>query len=351
MVRARFAGSSIMFALSFCPCGLAAAQVSGSSEENLCERERAEAKISTAGMSAVIWNENRLFGNMFDNNLLFTATLNVGSLSSFALWVAGTVNGEERISANHFNVSRFLPGKHTGDDQAVDCRSTKIYRVTRGDIERYQRSGILTAELERWPWFLGAPVVDGDGDPSNYTLEGGDLPALHGDDMLWYLMSDYAGRSKCSLDLDVGVSVFVRYDVTNRGAGTIEDAHVAVFATPDIGDEYVGTDTTRSMLFAYGANETIRGTQMVSPAVGVVHIDPASQQSGGGGPPPIFSSYIAVASAYSPDNDVTYLRALDTRRSDSVPILEGGLGFPTTVQCPQSITPVKIMFPGDPLTF
>lgn len=358
-----YACLSIFATLVFKVSG-AVAQSGAAPGEERCSRERYEAELAASGLTAVIWNENRLFGNIFDDNLRFTAAPDVGSLSSLALWVAGEVDGQARISANHFNVSRFLPGEHTGDNLAVDCRSTRIYRITRGDIERYRKNGIETRVLTNWPWFLGAPVLDGDGDPSNYNLEGGDFPALHGDDMLWFLMSDYSGRSERSLDLEVGVSVyvysgagmqsttlFVRYDITNKGGRTIEDAHVAVFGTPDIPDEFVGTDTLRSMLFSYGANATIPGTDTVPPAVGVVHVDPRDQAPEGGRPPRVFSSYISVASAHSPDNDLTYLRALETRRPDGPPILEGGTGFPTSLQCPQSVTPVKIMFPGDPLTF
>ncbi len=58
------------------------------------------------------------------------------------------------------------------DCSGFDC----IYKVNQRDLLEYDASGFATTDLMEWPWQLGVPVIDGDGDPNNYNLEGGDRP-------------------------------------------------------------------------------------------------------------------------------------------------------------------------------
>ncbi|MEQ9104015.1 MAG: T9SS type A sorting domain-containing protein [Rhodothermales bacterium] len=242
---------------------------------------------------------------------------------------------------------------------AVDaCRSGKIYRMSRDIIERFRRNGEVSPELRDWPWDLGAPVVDGDGDNSNYDIENGDLPALHGDSMLWWVMNDVSSRNQYSLDLEVRViayvlagrgmqetTLFLKYSVINKSDHDLGNGRFALFVSPNIEDDAGGTDTTRAMVYAYGANDySSTDPELISPAIGVILL------ADGTSTPEVYSSIIELDTQSVPRIESEYILALDSRRPGGSQFLEGGFGRGTTQQCPVTQNPVRIMYPGDPVT-
>ena len=106
--------------------------------------------------------------------------------------IAGEVGEELRTAATLYGPAEFWPGPL--DDQGApppQCALyDRIYNITRWDIERYNETGIGTPDFLEWPFQLGAPVLDGDGDPDNYNVVDGDRPALVGDEMAWWIMND-----------------------------------------------------------------------------------------------------------------------------------------------------------------
>ncbi|MFB3131367.1 MAG: hypothetical protein ACE10K_02470, partial [Rhodothermales bacterium] len=98
-------------------------------------------------------------------------------LTCVMTWFGGLVEGQPRVASHTELWAGPLDDQGTPPD---DCSEyDRIYEITRADIERYNRDGEITQNLQDWPWRLGAPVLDGDGDPDNYNLDGGDRPALH----------------------------------------------------------------------------------------------------------------------------------------------------------------------------
>jgi hypothetical protein len=117
-----------------------------------------------------------------DHHAIFTASIAVGGLVRETVRMAGSLYGPYEYWPGPLDEAGSAP---------ADCSDyDEIYEIRRSDIEAYNGSGLVTDNLGGWPWMLGAPVLDGDGQPDNYNLEGGDRPALSGDQMLWWVMND-----------------------------------------------------------------------------------------------------------------------------------------------------------------
>jgi len=241
--------------------------------------------------------------------------------------------------------------------------------VSRDDIRRYYETGELADELRDWPHQLGAPVIDGDGDSTNYNLRAGDQPDLIGDMAAWWVLNDLGnGQSSGQKALGVEVRVhafvygdvsqpinlalmqaaFVRYEIINRGDQVIEDAYVAIETDIDIGganDDFMGADSLLDMGFfyddsnddrIYSAAPPAQGLQvLIGPVVGedTLGMSGASTFLNGG---PLGSDY-----PYRSEHYHNYMQGL---WADGAPIYEFGDGYqepghPTT----------RFMFPGNPV--
>ena len=200
----------------------------------------------------------------------------VSPLFAAGLWLGGEVDGEIRVAAARYGGWDFWPGPLEDAARPPDDCSAhdRIYLVSRQDIEHYYATGELTDDLRDWPYQLGAPVLDGDGDSTNYDLRAGDQPDLIGDMAAWWVMNDAGNDHNPGLPLGVEVrahafvygrtgataspalaqATFIRYEVINRGDQPIEPMYASLFSDPDLGDagdDYIGSDTLRNMVFVY----------------------------------------------------------------------------------------------------
>src|SRR5690606_8228303 len=121
------------------------------------------------------------------------------------LWVGGLVDGQLRISAADYPSGgrswEFWPGPldDAGNPPADCAEYDRLWKVSRTDIELYEQTGMAVPDLAEWPFHLGAPVLDGDGDPANYDLAAGDRPDIRGDQGIWWVMND-AGNEHTTTD-------------------------------------------------------------------------------------------------------------------------------------------------------
>ncbi|MEO0558421.1 MAG: hypothetical protein AAF170_09575, partial [Bacteroidota bacterium] len=213
----------------------------------------------------------------------------VSPLFAAGLWLGGEVNGEVRVAAARYGGYDFWPGPlEDAASPPRDCSEhDRIYVVSRNDIERYYATGELTDDLRDWPYQLGAPVLDGDGDLTNYDLRAGDQPDLIGDQAAWWVMNDVGNDHNPGTPLGVEVrahafvyanpspvllqTTFIRYEIINRGDTPIESMYASLFSDPDLGDagnDYMGTDTLRNMVFVYNdSNEDV--VYGIPPALGI----------------------------------------------------------------------------------
>ncbi len=263
-----------------------------------CTTGAAEAVLRPGQVEAAVFNTGTLFfGNARTNGDGYLVPRATGKSPMFAasLWLGGKVGGELRVAGSRYTNFTFWPGPldaATGRpvNQASCAAYDRIYRVSRADVAAYQSTGITTADLRDWPAALGAPVLDGDGNPSNYDLARGDRPRLRGDDVAWWLMNDVGNAHTALMTPPMGVearveafgfdaaplntTTFYRYTLTNRTAAALDSVYAGLFTDPDLGDatdDYIGTDTTEGMGYVYNADNTDdlpAGYGVAPPAVG-----------------------------------------------------------------------------------
>ena len=248
-----------------------------------CHEGTAREVLRGAEVSATLFpNGNLFFGNQTtsgDGYLVpVSADTPFPSTGLFAggLWLGGQVEDEVRAPAATYANFAFRPGL-TGKDGTpptpAECAAAdRIWVVSRDDIARYLAGEPPEADLAEWPVQLGAPVLDGDGVAGNYDLAAGDQPAIRGDVMAFWAMTDTATRrvgDPLPLGVDVAVEAFtfreaslgmhtwLRYTITNRNAVPIDSAYVGLWFEPRVGDTvsgaFLGTDTTYQMGYGYGA--------------------------------------------------------------------------------------------------
>ncbi len=118
-----------------------------------------------------------------------------------------------------------------------------------------------------------APFVDVDND-GVYDPESGDYPDFCGDYAAYLINNDGGGIHYQTLSDPIGLemhtmvyayasegalnsSVYVRQRLINRGANGLEDTYLGIWSDFDIGnggDDFVGTDVERGMVYAYNAS-------------------------------------------------------------------------------------------------
>lgn len=361
--------------------------------QTLCPPGTAEAKLRGADVEATLFtNGNLFYGNtVVDGGGYLVPMRERGgdqirsALYAGQLWVAGLVGGGVRETADQYGFSSFRPGATGPDgippDSTACAAADRIWMVGRSEIEQYYRTGGATPDLADWPVAQGAPVLDGDGDLTNYNLAGGDQPAIRGDVMAWWSMTDLAAQATFpSPDLTpVGVDVAMeavafrsaspvlatttmyRATITNRSGQQLDSAYAALFLDFDIGDN-VGSDTTNEMFFTYRADENYRdGYGSPAPAFGALvaegpvaspngkdddadgQVDEAGERAG------LAASmiwYNENGPRTDPHSAGDYYHAVRGMWLDGKLQREAGEGYPYDPQ----YAPMPTIYPGDPTT-
>ena len=248
-----------------------------------CELGVAEGDLDVNQVFARVFNTGALFfGNdtTAGNGYLVPKTSGKSPIFAAAFWVGGKVNGELRVTAAWYTRYEMWPGPLNAGatlPNPSDCSGyDHIYVVSRDDVRHYLETGQSTDDLRDWPVAWGAPVLDGDGTIGNYNLEGGDQPAIYGDQMAWWVMNDvgnvHENTGSDPLGVEVQVSAFAaargaraieqatyyRYVIVNRNGLPIDSMYVSLFVETDLGDgsdDWIGSDTTLSMGYVYNGGD------------------------------------------------------------------------------------------------
>ena len=359
----------------------ASAQVVGN-----CAPGRAEADLNINDVQARLFNGGNLFfGNstVAGDGYLVPKRLGLSPIFDTVLWVGGKVGGELRMASANFTDFEFWPGPLSADGAPpADCAAfDRIYRVSRGDVARYLTTGEATDDLRDWPVELGAPVLDGDGVAGNYNLEGGDEPAISGEQMAWWVMNDAGNEHESSqtppIQLEARVEAFAspslvpaidqatfyRYRFTYRGDLPLDSAYVTVYMETDLGDpvdDYVGSDTTLDLGFTYngdnndigglgggyGANPPALGLNVLRGPVGL----PNSRDDDGDGVADEegerlrMTAFPCWAKTLDPQDGVERYNCMQGLWRDGTPLTVGGDGR----RADGPIT--TFSYPGDPVT-
>ena len=99
------------------------------------------------------------------------------SIFAGAMWIGGLANGQLRISAARYGNYELWPGPIEAGQNGTCAQYDRIWKVDRKDLEALDEGGAPTPDIRDWPWQLGAPWIDKNGD-GRYRIEDGDRPRI-----------------------------------------------------------------------------------------------------------------------------------------------------------------------------
>jgi len=311
------------------------------------------------------------------------------------LWLGGVDNqGNLYVAAQKFCQKGFdfRLGPQTNDyilkDTVIAGVTTTVKTYSDAYIQKYYHTWSVTpAEIEYhknhyadpgyvMPWAIAnwpahgrtqfgesanlAPFVDADGN-GVYSPITGDYPKIRGDQTVFFIINDADKHTESGSIKSIGVDIlgmayafnssdaalqntlFLSYELRNKGSNTLYDFYFGFWTDFDIGyanDDYVGCDTTMNIMYgyngteidgngeawAYGENPPAQGAMFLNQKMSafVYH---NNDQSGVGDP-------IYAIHYYN------FLRAL---WMDNSPMTYGGNGYGGTER-------TRFMFSGDPVT-
>ena len=330
-----------------------------------------------------VFNSGGLFGTLETSEFEVPKGGGINAMSAAGLWLGGMIDGNLHFAGTDYGPGEFWPGPL--DDQGLppeDCTPfDRIFRITLRDISAFEDEGVLTEDLLDWPYYLGAPVRDGDGDPNNYDLDAGDRPALIGHQMLWWVMNDrggnhsWSGREALGVEVQVTAyavsnsasvldhTIFFTYKLLNKSGGVFSDFYFGHWADPSLGngrDDYVGSDSLLNVGFVYNGKDTDEGPLGYGdapPALGITILESPLSDADGldndrDGMVDEEGEMVGLGTfvSYLDDNTITgnprsgadaynYMRGL---WRDDVSVTIGGIGRSTTD------TPTRLMYPAHP---
>lgn len=260
-----------------------------------CVNGKAEKYLDVNNVRARILNVGGLFWN--GDPAVYTVPKGGKADAIFAggIWLSGITEGDNklRMAAATYGTWEFWPGPlDANGNPPADCSIyDRIYKVSLSDITTLNETGVSTSDIAEWPWQIGAPVKDGDGNPNNYDITKGDRPDMIGDQMIWWVMNDVGNAHKRTSTDPIGVEVqttafafnqagdlgnmtFYRTKIIYKGKSNLTQTMLSLWSDVDLGDssdDYLGVDTTLSLGYVYNSDEfdgSDHGYGSAPPAIG-----------------------------------------------------------------------------------
>ena len=274
-----------------------------------CEKGESEAYLDVGNVRARIPNGGGLFYNREPHVYNVPKTEPSNAIFSAGFSISGLVDGQIRSAGHRHASGDFWPGPLDDDGKAPDDCSEfdRIYNIYRADVESALQGGAPTEDIIDWPYHLGAPVFDGDGNPDNYNWIEGDRPEILGDQMIWWILND-RGNTHTRFDtIPIGIEIrasafafgpgwgfvqnttFYRYKIKNRNTRPIQKIYAGLFNDVDLGDfddDYVGSDSSLGLAFYYNQDNEDGGHYGYGtppPAIGFTAIKGPQKDLGGAG--------------------------------------------------------------------
>ena len=345
--------------------------------------------LDDGNVRARIFNHGGLFWSGGQNVYEVPKGSGINSIFAASIWIAGVVDNELRGAASTYGPYEFWPGPLDQNGLPSDecSQYDRIWNVRQSDIDAYDASGSLTQDLAEWPWDLGAPVTDGDGDPNNYNLPGGDRPHITGTQALWWIMNDRGGPHEWTGTEPIGLEIhatafafknafhpflndatFYKYRIINKNTAPLVDTRFGLFIDADMGnpaDDYVGSDSLLQLGYFYnGDREDENGYGLTPPAVGATLLispraTPDQRDNDLDGLVDEYGEQISARYIINPGKgggvtgDATGLQDIwaymNGRWLDQTPFIEGGEGYQWP-DWPENFPAqsARFAYPGDP---
>ncbi len=377
---------NLRFGIALMAVLLAVSAESAAQEAGTCKTGAARSYLDANQVRAGIFNSGNLFWKGSGNIYTVPKSGNANAIFASSIWIGGLVEGELRFAGTDYGPFEYFPGPLNEDGglpNPLDCSEyDRIYEVTVRDLERLDETGEATADIQDWPWDQGAPVADGDGNPDNYDLAGGDRPEITGHQMLWWVMNDVGGPHGWSQSQPLGIEIqvsafsvlstdaaldhatFYQYRITNKQSHVIDSVYFGFWKDADLGnasDDFVGSDTTLGMSFIYNGDDDDQGSHgygAAPPAIGFDFIqgpvasgdgvdndgDGLVDEEGERMGMTLFLYYNGDSTPQG--NPFTAMEAYNYLRGiwrDGKPMTFGGTGYGGDQR-------TSFMFPGDPVT-
>ncbi|MEM8488319.1 MAG: T9SS type A sorting domain-containing protein [Bacteroidota bacterium] len=268
-----------------------------------CEPSLGEAMLDAGNVRARILNNGGLFWRGYPPVYEIDGA---NALFASGIWIGGKINRSLHVAASRYGPWEFWAGPldEAGNPPADCSLYDKLWEIRTEDISAFLNGEGTSTNLKNWPWHLGAPVIDGDGNPNNYNLAGGDLPALLGDQRLWWIMNDRGNIHEATDSEPIGIEVhasafafttpsvvgnftFYEYKIINKNTAPVTDTYFTLFTDADLGnlnDDYIGSDTLIHLGFTYNADnddEGPHGYGIAPPAVGSTFLETIAAEDDG----------------------------------------------------------------------
>ncbi len=352
-----------------------------------CAAPVASVDLDVNNVRARLYNNGALFWRGGDAlyNIPKRDTDQQQALFASGIWLGGLVDDELRMAASDYGPWEFWPGPlDDNGNPPADCSVyDRMYKVSVEDIKNYDNGDSAIPDLAEWPFELGAPVEDGDGNPNNYDLAAGDRPGIIGDQTIWWIMNDMGNEHGWSQSNPIGLEVqvtafafqradalnnttFYKYKLINKGGAQLLDTYFGIWSDPDLGnfnDDYVGSDPEKGIGFVWNGADIDAGGGgygSLPPALGYDYFQGPLVNNDGvdndeDGEVDEDDERIAMSKFIYYNNDGTLqgnpTSALDAYRylrgfwRDDVPVTIGGTGRGFSDDA------TNYMFPGEPPAF
>ncbi len=336
-----------------------------------CAPSRAERYLDENRVRALLTPDGSLFGS--GEGYEVPRGGGVVSIYRAEFWLSGLARGEPRAAAGYYEGNEgFRPGPLDERGLTVgDCRDyDRVWVVSATDIATYERTGVAGPDLGGWPHDLGAPVLDGDGDPTNYDLIGGDRPGVSGDETAFWVMNDVGPPRYwrgSPLHMEVRVEAFAkvwnepavhnatlyRYRLIYRGDAPLDSAYVGLFLDTELGnggDDYLGSDSALGLAYTYNGDDDddspfyAPGYGEAPPAQGAMVVEAPPTLDGAAERTGLLHSVNIINDSYEPRDTREVYRVMSGLLRTGEPMTVGGNGDEGTV-------PTRFLFPGRPGAF
>ncbi len=255
----------------------ARAVAKGALQTGTCSLGNAFTDLDINNVRGRLFNNGGLFWKGAGNIYTVPKTTQANAIFASGIWIGGLIDGQLHMIASDYGPWELWPGPL--DDQGnapADCSPfDRMFKVNKQDVLDFEDTGVAAPDLADWPFDLGAPVVDGDGNPNNYNLAGGDRPEILGDQTVWWVMNDVGNEHSWSLTPAIGLEVqvtafafkradalnnttFFNYKLINKGGQRLTETYFGIWSDPDLGDagdDYVGSDPERGIGYVWNGDD------------------------------------------------------------------------------------------------
>ncbi|MBO8152000.1 MAG: hypothetical protein H0Z30_05855 [Candidatus Marinimicrobia bacterium] len=234
--------------------------------------------IYPRGTAGVIFEDGFIIGGLVDGSpRVVGQTYVTGTVAGWITESGPVSRDDERVK-----IWRIRPDYKTLTHSQLVQDAAELNMIDPKDVTEDMTKAIMeqyAEDWENWPGDLGAPFIDKNG---NGVWDGSDVdePGIaNADQVVWFVCNDMDkaaskalyGSDPIGIEIQVtawayaqpgarlGQLIFKRYRIINKSGKTVENAYVAQWCDPDVGDagdDLLGCDTTLGIGYAYNGYET-----------------------------------------------------------------------------------------------